>query len=174
MTSGSPRTRETSEEASRPAAVYRLYAADGALLYIGSSYNPDARCEAHRRNPWWSEVARRTDQWFDHRGTAYREELKAIGDEKSRYNRMGTPSYRTPATEAVRQRKELGPLRQRLLQESSRVAQAAERAAYAEGAIRDDAVRAGKLAEIEFLEATGLFAGAVKRRRERLWRSSGR
>jgi hypothetical protein len=148
--------------------VYRLYAADGTLLYIGSAYDPDGRCAEHRRKPWWPEVTRRTEEWFGHRNKAYREELKAIGVENPRYNRMGTPSYRTPDTAAVRQRKELGPLRQRLLEESWQVAEAAESAARAEGAPRDSATRAGKLAEIEFLEATGLFAGAVKRRRERL------
>lgn len=51
------------DAASRKAAVYRLYAADGTLLYIGSSYDPDRRCEAHHRTPWWRQVARRTDEW---------------------------------------------------------------------------------------------------------------
>jgi hypothetical protein len=154
--------------ATRQAAVYRLWDAEDNLLYIGSAYDPEQRCKEHRKKSWWPEVARRTEEWFGHRGTAYREELKAIGVEKSKYNQMGTPSYRTPDTEAVRQRRELGPLRQRLLEESWRVARAAERAASAEGALPESAARAGKLAEIEFLEATGLFAGAVKRRRERL------
>lgn len=156
------------DEAPRRAAVYRLYDAAGVLLYIGSAYDPDHRCKEHRKRSWWPEVASRTEEWFDHRGTAYREELKAIGVEKSKYNQMGTPSYRTPDTEAVRRRKELGPLRQRLLEESWGVARAAREAARAEGASPADVERAGKLAEIEFLEDTGLFAGAVKERRRRL------
>lgn len=155
-------------ETPRRAAVYRLWDAEGNLLYIGSAYDPEHRCKSHRKKSWWPEVDHRTEEWFDHRGTAYREELKAIGVEKSKYNQMGTPSYRTPDTEAVRRRKELGPLRQRLLEESWTVAQAARDAARSDGASWEDVERAGKLAEIEFLEDTGLFAGAVKERRRRL------
>jgi predicted GIY-YIG superfamily endonuclease len=152
----------------RRAAVYRLWDAEGTLLYIGSAYDPDHRCKEHSKKPWWPEVARRTEEWFAHRGTAYREELKAIRAEKSKYNRMGAPSYRTPDTEAVQRRKALGPLRQRLLEESWGVARAAREAARDQGASSEEAERTGKLAEIEFLENTGLFAGAVKRRREQL------
>ncbi|OXS35406.1 hypothetical protein [Streptomyces sp. XY006] len=148
--------------------MYRLWAADGALLYIGSAYDPSERCKEHRKKPWWPEVARRTEEWVGHRNAAYREEMKAIAKERPRYNAMGSPSYRTPDTEAVRRRKELGSLRQRLLEESWAAADTAREAARAAGAEEREAGRAGLLAEIEFLEATGLFAGAVKRRRERL------
>ena len=81
------------DEAKRPAAVYRLYAADGTLLYIGSSYNPDARCEVHRRRPWWREVARRTEEWHPFRGAAYWAETKAIRIESPKFNRAGTPAH---------------------------------------------------------------------------------
>lgn len=156
------------EQAPRRAAVYRLWNAGGDLLYIGSAYDPDHRCKSHQKTPWWPEVARRTEEWFDHRGTAYTEELKAIGVEKSKYNQMGTPGYRTPDTEAIRRRKELGPLRQQLLQEAWDAARDARTAARSEGASSDGVERAGKLAEIEFLDATGLFVAAVKERRRRL------
>lgn len=155
-------------EKPRRAAVYRLYDTEGALLYIGSAYDPEERCREHRKTPWWPEVASRTEEWFDYRGTAYAEEMKAIGVEKSKYNRMGTPSYRTPETEAVRRRRELAPLRQQLLEESWTVERLARNAARDGSATWAESVRAGKLAGIEFLEATGLFAGAVKERRRRL------
>jgi hypothetical protein len=148
--------------------VYRLYDAEGALLYIGSAFSPDERCAIHQERAWWPEVARRTEEWFGHRNTAYREELKAIRVERPKYNQMGTPLYRTPDTEAVRRRKELGPLRQVLLMESQRVAQAAREEARSLGMSSAEVMRVGKLAEIEFLESTGLFAAAVKRRREAL------
>ncbi|MFE2712260.1 GIY-YIG nuclease family protein [Streptomyces mirabilis] len=151
-----------------PAAVYRLWDADGNLLYIGSAYDPDQRCKEHRKKPWWPEVARRTEEWCSNRGSAYKVELEAIAVERSKYNAMGTPSYRTPDTEAVRRRKELAPLRQKLLEESWRVERAARRSARASGAPADDVERAGKLAGIEFLEDTGLFAASVKERRRRL------
>ncbi|MET8905759.1 hypothetical protein [Streptomyces sp. Tu 4128] len=38
--------------AGRRAAVYRLYDTDGVLLYIGSVYDPEERCEARRTKPW--------------------------------------------------------------------------------------------------------------------------
>ncbi|MGW1497553.1 GIY-YIG nuclease family protein [Streptomyces mirabilis] len=156
-----PRWRE-------PAAVYRLWDAEGNLLYIGSSYDPEERCKEHRKKPWWPEVARRSDEWHSNRGTAYKEELKAIAVERSKYNRMGTPGYRTPDTEAIRRRKELAPLRQKLMEESWGVGTAARKAARADGASVGEAERAGKLAVIEFLEDTGLFTASVKERRKRL------
>lgn len=155
-------------EKRRRAAVYRLYDPEGVLLYIGSAYDPEERCREHCKKPWWPEVASRAEEWFDSRGAAYVEEMKAVGIEKSKYNRMGTPSYRTPETDAVRRRRELAPLRQRLIEESTDVEWAARKAARDGGATWDESYRAGKLAGIEFLEATGLFAGAVKERRRRL------
>ncbi|MER8158139.1 hypothetical protein [Streptomyces sp. NPDC094472] len=142
--------------------MYRLYDAAGTLLYIGSAYDPEARCKAHRNKPWWPEVARRAEEWFDFRGCAYKEEMKAIASEGPKHNAMGSPSYRTPDTEAVRRRKQLAPLRQKLLEESWGIGAAAWKAARASGASANEAERAKKLAEIEFLEATGLFAASVK------------
>lgn len=156
-----PRWRE-------PAAVYRLWDAEGNLLYIGSAYDPDERCKEHQKMPWWPEVARRTEEWHSNRGAAYTEELKAIAVGRSKYNAMGTPGYRTPDTEAVRRRKQLAPLRQKLLEESWVVEASARKAAMASGAAVSAAERAGKVAVIEFLEATGIFAASVKERRRRL------
>lgn len=74
------------------AAVYRLFAADGELLYIGCSNNPDSRCKAHRhRKPWWREVAKRTDEWYETRDAADAAETDAIKAEKPKYNVRGTP-----------------------------------------------------------------------------------
>jgi hypothetical protein len=73
--------------------VYRLYAPDGTLLYIGSSYNPDKRCEVHRRSPWWGEVGRRTEEWFPNRSLAYTAETNAIWSEKPKHNVACTNEY---------------------------------------------------------------------------------
>jgi hypothetical protein len=81
------------DRATRKAAVYRLFAADGALLYIGSSYDPDKRCEVHHRLPWWREVGRRTEEWFPNRSQAYTAETKAIWREKPKYNVACTAEY---------------------------------------------------------------------------------
>lgn len=81
------------DRATRRAAVYRLYAPDGTLLYIGSSYDPDKRCEVHRRAPWWREVGRRTEEWFPNRSLAYLAETKAIWREKPKHNVACTAEY---------------------------------------------------------------------------------
>lgn len=83
----------TNDRATREAAVYRLYAPDGTLLYIGSSYDPDKRCEVHRRAPWWREVGRRTEEWFPNRSQAYAAETKAIWREKPKHNIACTAEY---------------------------------------------------------------------------------
>lgn len=82
----------------RKAAVYRLFGAAGDLLYIGSSYDPDKRCEAHRSTEWWPLVARRTDEWCTSRVKAYDAESAAIWIEQPKYNNAGTRTYVHPAT----------------------------------------------------------------------------
>ena len=78
---------------SRRAAVYRLYDSEGALLYIGSSFDPEKRCEAHRSTPWWREVGQRTEEWFPNRSLAYAAETKAIRREKPKHNVACTTEY---------------------------------------------------------------------------------
>jgi len=91
----------------RPAAVYRLWDAEGNLLYIGSSYDPETRCQGHRDKPWWPRVASRTDEWHESRGDAYRTELEAIVAEDPQHNVYGTGRE----TEAMRRRTETGRVR---------------------------------------------------------------
>ncbi|MGY5033279.1 GIY-YIG nuclease family protein [Streptomyces sp. 900116325] len=52
----------TETQPSRRAAVYRLYDAADALLYVGSAYDPEERCKAHHDKPWWPKVTRRAEQ----------------------------------------------------------------------------------------------------------------
>lgn len=151
-----------------PAVVYRLYDADGALLYIGSAYDADHRCKDHAKKPWWPQVARRTEQQFPNRGRAYTEELKAIAVERSKYNAMGTPGYETPKTEAILRRNALSRVRQQLLTAASGAGLDIYYAAREAGYPSVEAQRAGALTEIEFLDQTGLFVASVKRRRKQL------
>lgn len=161
--------KATAEAAtSRPAAVYRLYDADDVLLYIGSAFDPAERCKAHVRQSWWPKVARRADEWFPHRRAAYVAEMNAIASEDAKYNRMGSPSYAAPESEAVQLRKELAPLRQQLLAQSYEVGADAKERARADGASSADSERAGLIAAADFLEETGLFAASVKERRRRI------
>jgi predicted GIY-YIG superfamily endonuclease len=78
-------------------AVYRLLAANGRLLYVGISSNPDSRWGTHSNNqPWWDEVADRKIEWLDSREAASAAEVKAIKEERPLYNKqhsvIGTPA----------------------------------------------------------------------------------
>jgi DNA-directed RNA polymerase specialized sigma24 family protein len=91
-------TALTVSKPGRPAAVYRLYAADGALLYIGSAYDPKERSKKHREKPWWPQVARREDEWHPSREAAYVAETEAIEEARPPGNRISGPgAVATPA-----------------------------------------------------------------------------
>ena len=144
--------------------MYRLYDAGGTLLYVGSAYDPEERCKSHRRTPWWPQVARRTEEWFNHRNAAYAAEMRAIAAERPLHNAMG-PGYVQPVTEGTLRRDELASLRQRLIAESGQVGRRVSDALRKQGALYEEASIAGDKAAADFLEKTGLFADAVKRRR---------
>jgi hypothetical protein len=78
-------------------ALYRLLAANGRLLYVGISNNPDFRWGTHsNKQPWWDEVADRKIEWLDSREAAAAAEVKAIKEERPLYNKqhsvIGTPT----------------------------------------------------------------------------------
>ncbi|OKI16587.1 GIY-YIG nuclease family protein [Streptomyces sp. CB03911] len=57
---------------SGPTGLYRLYDADGLLLYVGLSTEPERRFREHRRTPWWRDVdpVRTTIEWLNCGGNA--------------------------------------------------------------------------------------------------------
>lgn len=156
-----------------PAAVYRLWDTDGNLIYIGSAYDPDDRCKSHRTKPWWTEVARRTDEWHPGRGAAYIEEMKAIAAELPKYNQMGTPGYVAPQTEKLKRRNALARVRNLLVRQADEVHRDVRQAAEEAGYLRTEAGRMATMAQIEFLDRTGIFEQSVKRRREQFERGHG-
>lgn len=84
-------------DAERRTALYRLYDAEGVLLYVGVSGNPPARWTNHAATQtWWPEVAKLTLAWFDTREMALDAELRAIGTEHPRHNRPGWNASNTP------------------------------------------------------------------------------
>jgi hypothetical protein len=72
----------------RPAAVYRLYDAAGALLYVGKSIDPDQRTIMGHRgsSPWWTQVARQKVTWFRSEDDALSAEARAIATENPAHN----------------------------------------------------------------------------------------
>lgn len=67
--------------------LYRFYAEDGALLYIGVTQCGDERFAAHRRTKaWWPEVSATTRQVYATRDEVLVAERHAIYREKPRHN----------------------------------------------------------------------------------------
>lgn len=87
--------------ADRRTAVYRLFAIDGALLYIGASHDPKERLGRHKDRAWGHEIARMKVTWFPDRRTALYREAVAISKESPRHNR-DRPSQQTYAPEGPR------------------------------------------------------------------------
>lgn len=75
-------------------ALYRYFATDGSLLYVGIAFDPDVRAEQHARNAhdtWWKLAAKRTDEWFNTRRDAEFAEIDAIAKERPRSNVRDNP-----------------------------------------------------------------------------------
>lgn len=88
----SPRGRVTYFTWDQPHAVYHVYNHSDRLIYIDTSYNPEARIRVHRvEKSWGAEIARHTEEWYPDRRTALAAEHKAIGAENPDYNVVGTP-----------------------------------------------------------------------------------
>jgi hypothetical protein len=73
----------------RRTALYRLYDADSALLYVGIAFDPEARMPGHKRKPWWPLVASKTIEWHDTRLLALTAEARVVGTENPLYNVLG-------------------------------------------------------------------------------------
>lgn len=70
-------------------ALYRAYAKDGTLLYIGISAMPQPRFDQHRNtSPWYGQMASHTLEWFKTRKVAMAAESAAVKAEKPIYNRQ--------------------------------------------------------------------------------------
>ena len=68
--------------------VYRCFAADGRLLYIGMTADLDTRLKAHRnRSHWFGDVDRVTTEVHPDRPTAALAEFHAIEAERPENNR---------------------------------------------------------------------------------------
>lgn len=72
--------------------VYRLFGADGELLYVGSSNSVPDRLSVHRSKPWGGDIASWRVETFPSRRDALAAEAKAIGDEGPLHN-VARPSF---------------------------------------------------------------------------------
>jgi hypothetical protein len=73
-----------------PVALYRFYAEDHSLLYVGITESPAQRWRSHAADrPWWPQVADAKVEWHKTRADAAAAELAAIRAENPRYNLAG-------------------------------------------------------------------------------------
>jgi predicted GIY-YIG superfamily endonuclease len=67
--------------------LYRHFAADGELLYVGVSLSALRRLQQHQqRSPWFDHIARVEIQAFQSRGEALTAERQAIATERPTHN----------------------------------------------------------------------------------------
>lgn len=77
---------------SRRTALYRLFDAEGRLLYIGIAFNPDSRWAGHAASKsWWLDVAEKRIEWHETRSKAVAAERAAIAAELPLYNKQDSP-----------------------------------------------------------------------------------
>lgn len=73
--------------AKKPHSVYRFYDADGALLYVGLTWNVGERIKGHRHaQPWWDEVRDIRVEPHPNSAAAHKAEAAAIRTENPRHN----------------------------------------------------------------------------------------
>jgi predicted GIY-YIG superfamily endonuclease len=71
----------------QPHALYRFFAADGTLLYIGLTANPGTRWKSHAaEKPWWLNVVKVTVEHFPTRSAVIEAERNAIQGERPLHN----------------------------------------------------------------------------------------
>ena len=85
--------------------LYRFYADDGALLYVGITNNPVNRFDSHASDkPWWHEVRGITMEPYPDRDSVLRAEARAIEVECPRHNKQRPRvDNRTPRRRAGRE-----------------------------------------------------------------------
>lgn len=67
--------------------LYRLFDAEGGLLYVGQSNNPFKRCIDHMAyQSWFCDVRNMTLEPFESRSEALDAEFNAINNEEPKYN----------------------------------------------------------------------------------------
>jgi predicted GIY-YIG superfamily endonuclease len=75
-------------------ALYRLYATDGTLLYVGVTDKLSVRFYSHSREKrWWPEVAGMRIAWYPNHAEAEEAERAAICSEDPVHNVRSTPRH---------------------------------------------------------------------------------
>jgi len=68
-------------------ALYRLHDAEGVLLYVGITSDPDRRFAQHAAGKhWWPQVVSKSVEWYPNRGAAEAAEEAAIQAKNPKFN----------------------------------------------------------------------------------------
>lgn len=70
----------------KPTALYRHFAADGTLLYVGIALSAIVRLKAHRGSEWFDQVTMVTIERFPNREAALKAECDAVYKERPAHN----------------------------------------------------------------------------------------
>jgi hypothetical protein len=99
----------------RSAFLYRVWAKDGSLLYIGKAINPVARPAMHRRAPWGQEIDRWTFAAYPTEEETLAAEREAIIREKPKYNKRMTYATRLSEDQIIQMHRALDIAQEQLL-----------------------------------------------------------
>ena len=77
--------------------LYRHFAADGTLLYVGISLSALGRLQAHRASAWSEDIARVEVETYPTRAAALAAEKAAIKSERPKHNRVHATRPKGPA-----------------------------------------------------------------------------
>lgn len=158
MTETKDKTTATSRA---PRAVYRLYDANGELLYIGSSDNPEKRWAAHRSTKsWWPQVVRREVTWHPWR-EAWGVEAAAIWHEEPRHNVFSTREYCARVSARQQANVETQRVKCRVAYRANVLRDKVARELVSQGVNEDLAMAEGLMAERAYKEASGAFPNGV-------------
>lgn len=115
--------------------VYRFFDADGALLYVGVTMSVLSRMMAHRRLPWYREIATIKVEHHDTKELAFAAERAAIAAENPRYNLYETGEYEYYSPNTTRKRNlDADALRRQALKADYERSRASREAAEAQAA----------------------------------------
>lgn len=88
-------------------AVYRVFDADGALLYVGMGRNPMSRWASHSaQHAWWQKAHSFRVEWHATRKEAAAAEIRAIQTECPQHNIHGAVGWGKFVAEAYPKRLE--------------------------------------------------------------------
>lgn len=94
----------------RRTALYRLFDAEGQLLYVGIAFNPRDRWRGHcSTKSWWKQVDRREVEWHGSRSEALTAEAAAIIEERPLYNIAGSEEAPAPVPPKPRKARPTAP-----------------------------------------------------------------